>query len=65
MQMKISIEKPREFYKEVGNLIGLHYNSIHENFDYSKNSFAMNYPVIYGLFLKIAALGLVGGESHG
>lgn len=59
--VKVEIEKPKEFYEEVKRLIGYHYNSQSpKNFEYSKDSFAKKYPVIYSLFLTIVALGLRG-----
>ena len=49
---KVEIEKPAEFYEEVGGLITAHYNNN------NNDRFAKKFPVVYGLYLKIAALGL-------
>lgn len=51
--MKIEIEAPAVFYEEVKKLIHEHYQSAQKLV-----SFAKKYPVVYRLYLKIAALGL-------
>lgn len=53
MTGKIIIEKPSEFYWEVRKLIDAHYQGIK-----SFGSFTGEYPVIYELYLRIAAMGL-------
>lgn len=63
--MKVTIAKPKEFYKEVEGLIEAYYKSAHiSRILNPRDSFGRQYPIIYGLFLEIAALGL-GGRLNG
>lgn len=55
MSKEVKIEKPAEFYDEVKVLIGEYYNA---HVHVPPDSFGSRYPVVYGLYLQIAALGL-------
>ena len=58
-EMEVKIDKPKEFYQEVEKLIYAHYRSSpRKGFNVTEDSFAPHFPVIYHLFLEIAALGL-------
>lgn len=57
--IKVEIEEPKDFYREVEQLIHVHYKATpQKGFNNIKDGFAENYPNIYRLFLRIAALGL-------
>lgn len=56
MPDKVEIEKPGEIYKEIKKLIGVHYTGQSEV--EAGASFITQYPELYRLYLRIAALGL-------
>lgn len=57
--MDISIDHPKETYDEIGELIHSYYRTTGGDiFDIKHNSFAKKYPLIYKLYLRIAANGL-------
>ena len=59
MGTEIKIEKPKDTYNEIRDLIYLHYRAKpRSKFDDLKDGFAVAYPCIYSLYLQIAALGL-------
>jgi len=58
--VEVKIEKPAEFYEEVKQLIHEHYRIVHP-----PGSFGSKYPVVYHLYLQIAALGLRRNEDQG
>lgn len=64
--MEVIVENPEEFYKEVEGLIHLHYHQTpRRGFDVTKSGFAVSYPNIYRIFLRITALGLRDkGKQH-
>ena len=52
----IQVEDPKGTYSEIKALIELHYKTISPTgFKYASDSFAGNFPCIYGLFLRLVA----------
>jgi len=53
----IQVENPKATFNEIKELIELHYNTLggKSGFDISSDGFAVKYPDIYRLYLRIAA----------
>jgi len=53
----IQVEDPKATFNEIKELIELHYNTLggKTGFDIDRDGFAVKYPSIYKLYLRIAA----------